>query len=172
LNAGVRTLKQGMQQLGAQLQIDIGFMFKQQGAFENGIDGLRPTDPLMASYLQHSRVWSERLVKARNDVEHDGWMLPRVKYSESPTGVKAAEPEIAGQPVTQFVEFMLDRLCCFVEEFTAHCLQRLLPAEVTFTEIPLVERLTEAPERFTVTLVAGGRRRWNIAYHTSPFEET
>jgi hypothetical protein len=95
-----------------------------------------------------------------------------VNYTQTGTSITALEPEISNQPVTEFVKFMLDRLCCFVEEFTAHCLQRQMPAEITISEIPLATRLAEAPERFTLTLGAGGLARWNIAYHASLFEET
>ena len=55
-----------------------------------------------------------RLVESRNAIEHTGWTLARVKYAHTGTGVTAAEPEISGQPVTEFVKFVLDRLCCYV----------------------------------------------------------
>jgi hypothetical protein len=57
LNGGVRVLKQGMQTLAAELQVDIAFMFKKQAAFETGIEAQRRNDPLMADYLQQSRLW-------------------------------------------------------------------------------------------------------------------
>ena len=121
LNSAVRALKQGMQDLGSELQVSIGFLFKQQGAFETGISALQATDPLLGEYLRHTRTWSERLVESRNAIEHQGWTLPHLKYAHTGTGITATEPEVSGQPVTEFVKFVLDRLCCFVEEFTAHC---------------------------------------------------
>lgn len=172
LNAAVRALKQGMQNLAAELKVDIGFMFRQQEAFDRGIAALHATDPALAVYLRQTRAWSERLVQSRNDVEHNGWMLPHVNYDNTGKEITPVEPEISGQPVTQFVKFMLDRLCCFVEEFTAHCLQMRMPPQITITEIPLANRLKEAPERFGLTLGVGGLPRWTIAYHVSSFEET
>ena len=172
LNAAVRAIKQGMQGLGSELKVNIGFMFKRQGAFDAGIAALQATDSLLAEYLRQTRTWSERVVEIRNDVEHKGWTLPRVNYAQAGGGITAAEPEISGETVTQFVKYMIDRLCCFVEEFTAHCLQRHMPAEFTITEIPPANRLTEAPERFRVTLTCGGRPAWQIAFHSSSFEET
>jgi len=47
---------------------------------------------------------------------------------------------------------MVDRLACFIEEVTAHCLQRRMPQDITITQIPLSQRAVEAPERFQVTL--------------------
>jgi hypothetical protein len=44
--------------------------------------------------------------------------------------------------------------------------------EVGIAELPLAERLKEAPERFRVTLETGGLPRWNMAYYASSFEET
>jgi len=38
--------------------------------------------------------------------------------------VKANEPTVAGKPVSEFVNFTFDRLCCFVEELSSHCLRR------------------------------------------------
>jgi len=172
LNAAIRALKQGMQDLGKELGVNIGFMFKQQASFEAGITALQMTDPLLAEYLRQTRNWSEPLVEARNAIEHKGWTLPRVIYSQSGASIVATAPDISGQPFTSFIGFMLDRLCCFVEEFTAHCLQQRMPQEITITELPIAERLREVPERFRLTLGSGGLRRWNILYHPSRFEDT
>jgi len=129
-------------------------------------------DPLLAEYLRQTRTWSERLLKSRNAIEHEGWMLPRVTYSHTVGGTKAAEPSISDQPISEFVKFILDRLSCFVEEFIAHCLQRRMPAGITITEIALSQRLAEAPERFKVTLASGGLPAWQIVFHSSLFKET
>lgn len=171
LNAAVRGLKQGMQNLTAELGVDIGFMFKKQRAFENGLTAIKQGNPLLADYLERSRVWSERLINSRNDLEHNGWTLPRVTYNPAGPNVSAVEPEIAGQLVTEFVKAMLDRVCCFVEDVSAHCLQQKMPSAITITEIKLAERRSEAPERFALTLAVGGVPRWNIAYHSSSFDE-
>jgi len=171
MNAAVRVLKQGMQNLTAELGVNIGFMFKKHSAFEKGIAAVKQNDPLLAEYLEKSRVWSERLVNSRNDLEHNGWILPRVTYSSAGSHVAAMEPNIAGQRVTEFVQSMLDRLCCFVEDVSAHCLQQRMPPFITIRELQPRERRPEAPERFMLTLATGGLQRWNIAYHLSSFEE-
>ena len=173
LNTAVRALKQGMQGVAAELGVQIGFLFEKQAAFANGLAALEVADPALAAYLGQTRTWSHRLVEeCRNALEHKGWTLPRVTYPLSGTSIEAAEPPVAGQPVSQFVTFMLDRLLCFVEEVTVHCLQKRLPVEFTITEILLTHRLAEVPQRFTLTLASGGRPAWQIAYHSSTFEET
>ena len=69
-----------------------------------------------------------RLVESRNAIEHTGWTLARVKYAHTGTGVTAAEPEISGQPVTEFVKFVLDRLCCYVWPATDNRVYESTPA--------------------------------------------
>jgi hypothetical protein len=173
LNAAVRAVKQGMQEVGAELGVDIGFLFKKQGAFDAGVAAMEATDSPLAAYLRLSRSsWSELLVERRNAVEHEGWVLPNARYRQTIDGVQATEPEIDGRPASAYVASILDRVTCFVEEFTAHCLQRRLAPEITITEIGRADRVEEMPERFSVTLANGGLPRWAIAYHTSPFEET
>ena len=161
-----------MQDLATGLQVNIGFMFKQQAAFDTGIAAIQTSDPLLAEYLRHTRAWSERLIESRNAIEHKGWTLPRIEYTHTGNIVAATEPMISGQPVTEFVRLMLDRLCCFVEEFTAHAFQRRMPTQITITELPPSMRPAEAPERFRVTFTARGLPEWRLAYHAASFENT
>jgi hypothetical protein len=172
LNAATRALKTGMQNLGKSLKVDIGFLFRKPHSFEKGIAGLENTQPDLAEYLRHTRPWSEPLLESRNDLEHEPRVLSRITYVPIGAGVAANEPMIAGMPVTEFVGHSFDRLICFVEDFAAHCLKRQLPSGITITELALADRLVEAPERFRVTLASGGLRPWQIAFHTSRFDET
>lgn len=172
LNSAVRALKQGMQEVTKNLEYDIGFLFKRQNAFENGITKLGKDDPYLATYLREARQWSERLIGSRNAIEHDGWILPRIKYTEISGVIRADEPEISGQKVSDFVMFITDRLICFIEEVTAHCLKANMPAGFSVKEIPLPQRESEIPLRFQLTLIAGELDIWNITYTRSSFEET
>jgi hypothetical protein len=172
LNSAVRALKQGMQEVTKALHFNMGFLFQKQNSFEKGLTVLEESDPHMAAYLRETRKWSERLINSRNAIEHEGWMLPNMKYMEVSGVIRAEEPEISGQKVSEFVEFIMNRLSCFVEEVTAHCLQAQMPAGISVTEIPLSQRETDMPVRFQVTLINGGMPIWNIDYHQSSFEKT
>jgi hypothetical protein len=97
--------------------------------------------------------------------------LPDVVYSHGGSGVLPNEPTIEGQPLTAFVALIFDRLSCFVEEVTAHLLQKRLIEGITITEVPLAQRHQDMPERFRVTLTHGGLPPWNITFHASSFEE-
>jgi hypothetical protein len=169
--SAARAFKEGMKNLGRKMGKEISFMFQKQTAYERGLLALQATDPGLADYLRETRTsWSQRLINTRNAIDHEGWSLPRIEYRPYNAQVEARQPLIDGQPTVEFVEFMLDRLGCFVEEFTAHCLQFRMPLGVTITEVPFAERLAESPERFRLTLRQGGLVEWKIRYHAATFD--
>jgi hypothetical protein len=170
LNAATRCLKTGMQNIALELGANIGFLFQQKDSFEKGVASLQTTDPDLAAYLQHTRAWSEPMLKSRIDLEHGTWVLPRTGYAVDNGSVKTNEPTVAGKPVSEFVDFTFDRLCCLVEEVLSHCLRRRMPGGITLTEIPLAKRVAEVPERFRITIENSGQPSWRIAYHLSRFE--
>ena len=172
LIATTRSFKDRMQRVSSAVGFEIGFLYKKQAAFERGIAELALRDAELAAYLREARVWGDTLIHARNELEHNGWRLPRIAYAENAGIVTASEPLIEGLPVTTFVAYMTDRLMCFVEEVTVHCIQRCLPPALSITEIPLPVRSPTMPKRFQATLSAGGMPVWLIAYHASTFEAT
>lgn len=170
LNASVRALKEGAQRLTKHLNLDIGFLFMKQTAFEARVTALKSSDPELAAYLRQVRHWSEPLVQSRIALEHGSWTLPKVMYTPNGPGVDAGEPTIAGQPMTDFVRRTFDRVTCFAEEITAHSVQRNLPVNMTLTEIPVSKRTSEAPTRFLVTSTLGGLPPWRLTFRSDTFE--
>jgi hypothetical protein len=169
--SGARAFKEGMRTFGREMGKDIGFLFQKQATYERSLQVLQASDPALADYLRETRAsWSERLIKTRNAIDHDGWALPRIEYHASNGKVEAKQPLVDGQTTLEFVEFILDRLSCFVEDFTAHCLQCRMPQGVTIAELPLADRPAESPERFRLTLRRGGLPEWKILYRTSTFD--
>lgn len=170
LNAGVRLLKQNTQALAVELGAGLGFLFMKQNAFVAGLTELAKTDYVLADYLSEARAdWTERLVLARNAIEHESWSLPRVTYDASPALVRPREPVVAGSPVTRFADEMCDRLCCFVEDVICHLLRNRFPDAFDLTEIPVAERDPVNPQRFKVTLTRGGRTPWTPVYTKTSF---
>jgi hypothetical protein len=98
-------------------------------------------------------------------------MLPIITYSRTSDGIRAIEPEISGRPVTEFVEYMIDRLCLFVEEMTAYALKIQMPTGTSLTEVSVSDRKADCPERFQVTFIDGGLPIWTIRYKNNKFEE-
>ncbi|MGB2986047.1 MAG: hypothetical protein WBE26_09200, partial [Phycisphaerae bacterium] len=171
VNSAVRALKGGMQAVAKELGKDIGFLFQREQAFETGTNVLKGNDPKLAAYIVETRKWSERLMSCRNAMEHEGWALPKVTYSQVGGAIRAEEPEIQGQRVTDFVSFVLDRLVCFVEDVTVHCLASRMPDGIAVTETPVTQREAEIPLRFQLTLREGGMPNWMLAYHSDSFEQ-
>jgi len=60
-------------------------------------------------------------------------VLPKVRYETQGNTVRAVEPLVDGQPVTEFVTHTADRLYCFVEDMIAHALQAQMPAGISIT---------------------------------------
>jgi hypothetical protein len=116
LNTAVRTIKHSLQLLASDLGVQIGFLFQKEAAFEAGIAKTRAFNPMLADYLLATRQWSEPLVLMRNDLEHGKIPAPKVSYTLDNMPVKAEEPVLNGQRITEFTNGVLDRICCFVEE--------------------------------------------------------
>jgi hypothetical protein len=172
LSGVTRSFKDRMQRVTKALGAEIGFLYQKSDAFERGVAAFAQIDGPLAAYLREARRWGDALIGARNGLEHHDWQLPRISYVVSAGAIVASEPTIDGQPVTSFVNHMTDRLLCFVEDVTVHCIQRRLPAGLSITEIPLTRRTAEMPMRFQPTLTSGGMPIWKIRYHQSTFDAT
>jgi hypothetical protein len=170
LNASVRAIKEGAQRLAKHLNLDIGFLFMKQTTFDGKVAALAISNPELAAYLRQSRQWSESLIQSRIALEHGSWTLPKITYTPTSIGVDVGEPMIAGQPMTDFVKSMFDRVTCFAEEITAYSIQRNLPANLTLTEISIAKRTSEAPGRFLVTSTQGGLPPWRLVFRSDTFE--
>ncbi|MEZ2145364.1 hypothetical protein AAE026_24200 [Bradyrhizobium sp. DN5] len=83
INTSVPSIKTGLQNPGNFLGADIGFLFKKKVAFDGGLERLQNSDPLVASYLEEVRKWTEPLIGVRNDLEHDLWIVPRIVYTNN-----------------------------------------------------------------------------------------
>lgn len=170
LSSATRSFKDRMQRLTTTLGVDIGFLYQKPEKFERGIAAFAPSDGPLAAYLRQARQWGDELVQTRNNLDHGGWQLPRISYTVNGSVVTVVEPLIESQPVTLFVAHKADRLLCFVEDVTVHCIQRRLPSGLSITEIPLPKRSTTMPLRFQPTPVRGGMPLWQIDYQASAFE--
>jgi hypothetical protein len=171
LNTAVRTIKHSLQVIAKDLGVDFGFLFQKESTFQAGITNMRASDPMLADYLLATRQWSEPLVLTRNNLEHGTILSPSVNYRLDSFPVRAEEPRFEGQPVTEFTDVVVDRVCCFVEEITVFCLRKQLPRGFEITEVPLAERDPSIPGRFHVTVTPGGRQPWALRAHTRRFTE-
>lgn len=169
--SAARILKNGMQALAKFFNINIGFLFQKDNAFLQGIEKFEAFKPDLAHYIREARKWSDRLNQTRNNIDHPLWQLPNVEYLNNSNSIQVEEPQVSGQPVTEFVKFIFDRLICFIEDVTMYCIQAKLPKGISLTEIPLSQRKSEMPLRFRLILTTGITPVWNINYNQNSFEE-
>ena len=98
-------------------------------------------------------------------MEHNFWSVPRVQYRIERGIVEVLEPEVMGKSVSDFVMFITDRMLCFVEDICVHGIQNRMTDSISVTEVPLIRRPAERPERFTICTTGGGMPLWKIVYH-------
>ena len=140
LNSAGRALK-NVQDVMRLIGLNIAFLYQMPASFQRGLAKISQTNLDLAAYLDETRAkWSERLTKARNALEHQGWALPRVMYQDSQGVLTMVEPTVDGEAVSSFADTILERLSCFVEEVVVHGLQRQMLEGISLTELPVAQR--------------------------------
>jgi hypothetical protein len=172
LNSSNRLMLTGMKEVAKALQLDIVFFFRKESTFLNGVAALDATDPDLAKYCREARIWADMLNTLRNEMEHNFWSVPKAQYRIERGSVEVLEPEVLGRSVSDFVKLITDRMLCFIEDICVHGIQKRMPGSISVTEVPLIQRPTERPERFTICTAGGGMPLWKIVYHESKFDET
>lgn len=142
-----------LQEVLSYLDLDIGFLFQKQQKFTEGLERLHAAgETELADYLDSTRRgWFETLLERRNALEHKGWRLPDVRYVEQPGGaLLVIEPEVDGQPLTQFVARMLEHLLALVEDMLAYAVQAGIADVGGLIDIPKDERGTRKRQEISV----------------------
>ncbi|MBN1271125.1 MAG: hypothetical protein JXB26_02545 [Candidatus Aminicenantes bacterium] len=173
LNSAVRAAK-SLQKVTAHLGLDIGGFFANDANFERRMTVLASAghEPLVEYFRLARQDWSQGLIDRRNALEHEGWVLPDVKYPPTPEGgVSMIEPPVDGVPVSQWVAAMCRHVLAFVENTLAYTFQTMLSRGVAIVEIPKSRRDPSYPQRFRVTLRAvEGVAPWTPQYEPQGFE--
>ncbi len=173
LNAAVRAIKL-LQPAAACLGTDIGGFFVNDTNHENRMRQLEAAGRLpLAKYLRRCRAeWSERLVKRRNSLEHEGWVLGSVKYVPSADRtVTMTEPMIDSVGASDWVTGQLSHVVAFVEEIMADAFAHALPDEHALVEIPAMDRDPTKPRRFRPGFPAlENVNRWKLRYESAGFK--
>lgn len=169
LIASTRTIKTALQKLAAHLGRDIGFLFKADNAFRDGVTRLAVSDPELAAYIASARTWTEPLIAARNDLEHALGTTVRIEYAIDQHSVSVVEPKLFGLPLIDSTKLTVERLLCFVEETLAHCLSIRFPAGIGLHEIPLASRDPAFARRYRLTVRPGGLPLWRLPARIGEF---
>jgi hypothetical protein len=152
--------------------LDIHCLFARQFNFEKGIKDLKTAGHAkLANFLIETRnKWSEPIKLRRNELEHAGWTLQDCSYKiTSNRAVELIEPEIDGEPISAYVQRMLNRIISFVENSIVYSIQSFLPNFIIIVEIPHSERDPDRPLRFRVSLRGANEREWEIVYSETDF---
>jgi hypothetical protein len=152
--------------------IDIGCLFTKQHNFEKGIGAIRTAGHnKLADFLIETRTkWSETLIKRRDELEHNGWTLPNCNYKIAANNtVDLIEPEVDGEPISAYIQRMLNRITSFVENCIIYSIQSSLPNFIVVVEIPRSERDADKPMRFRVSLRGSNEKEWEIIYSETDF---
>jgi len=159
------------QKLTKLLGIDIGFLFQKEVNYTNALAALEASDPILAAYLRECRKWLEPLRLFRDEIEHENYVWPRIKYDRAVDGqITAREPRLLGLPLSTAAPEIENRLNRFVEEVLVWCIAKSLPSPMIVTEIPRAARDPNKVERFRVTL-EGSAPAWELAFSTAAFED-
>jgi hypothetical protein len=152
--------------------VDIHCLFAKQLNFEKGIENLKTVGHAkLADFLIETRnKWSEPLKIRRNELEHAGWTLQDCSYNITANrAVELIEPEVDGEPISAYVQRMLNRIISFVENSIVYSIQSFLPNFIIIVEIPNSERDPDRPLRFRGSLRGTNEREWEIVYSEIDF---
>jgi hypothetical protein len=168
---GVIALK-GAQEITEMFGVNIGGLFQKQPQFERAMGELDTVGhSALAAYLRETRrVWSERFIQQRSELEHQGWTLPPVKYIQSgSTSVEIREPTICDLPVSEFAKLNTRRLFSFVENIVICAFKTSFSGPMTIVEIPPDKRDPNIPRRFRVYVKGHDKPEWFPKYNDGDF---
>lgn len=129
-------------------RLDIGFLFKKDREFKNGIAKVKEAH--LAKYLSEVRTtWLSELNELRRLHEHKGWSLDEIKYKRTgPTKVVVILPIINGLPIDKFVCHNANHVLLFIENMMAYAMQQSCKYPIFIVEIPKEQRDSKNPQRF------------------------
>lgn len=168
---GVSAVK-GVQNVLGLFKVDIGCLFQKQDQFYVGINDLYTSGRhFLASYLKQARgFWIEKLITRRNEMEHQGWVIPEFTYKQlGPDKIEAIEPMIDGLSVSDYSIIMLNRICGFIENILGHGIKQKIDQHETIVEIPSMGRNPAAPARFQILPRSEVIMEWDIRYSEDDF---
>ena len=153
IDQSIVATKSGLQNiLRDPLGLDIGFFFKQDKAFLDGVSKLIALgEEDLANYLEEVRQeWHSDLQDLRSKHEHKGWTLGSIKYHlDERKGMLLVLPDLCGLPVDSFVLRTTNQILQFIENMMVYALQRfssMLP--IYIVEVPKNNQNPENPIRF------------------------
>ena len=149
----------------------LSFLYQKDPTFLKGLEELRQSDSTLADYIKEVRNWSYQLTEVRNNLEHHEWQLDDVVYSNNSGKIEVIFPTILSRSIEEFIDLIIDRLSSLIEDVVVYSLQNKMSEQISFLEIPLIERDKAMPVRFRVGLIIDGIKKWRISYNQIKFSD-
>lgn len=168
-------LKSGLQNFLIEVfNLNIGYIFQKETLFKNGLSSLREgNENSLIDYLSLIRTkWLYSFVSLRNDIEHNGYKIPLIKYTiQYNNAIKPEYPNILDMSIERFVREYHNHVCLCVEDLLAYAFTRNLNLPVYLYEIPYISRNPSNCERFSIEPIGlSDKAVWGIKYsETSDF---
>ena len=129
----------------------------------------------LEGYLRDARsAWAETFRAQRVAFEHEGWTLPKVRYSvNADRTIELHEPVITSLPVSRFAPLSVARLLAFVETLIVYAMKTAICATfgsfATIVEIPADQRDSTNPMRFRYLPPNSTYPEWTRRYRDDDF---
>ena len=144
--------------------VDIGFLFKPDANYTRGLTDMRLSNVELGDYVDAVRQqFAHPLALLRNDIEHNGWNMPWMRYRMHEGQFQPGETEIQGLSFTNYVSHVVNGTIRFVEDMTVYALKTILAAPRVIIELPELQRASGNPKRFAFA-VQGDYRTWRFSW--------
>lgn len=160
------------QEITKMFNVDIGCLFTKEINFKKGISRLKENGHnSLAEYLQRVRnLWSEGFIRTRVSLEHEGWVLPEVRYELGHNRkIILIEPKIDNIPLSNYSKIMVNRIISFIENVIVYTFKCCLHSPFIIVEIPETKRDPKDVKRFRITIKQLGLEEWALKYSESDF---
>lgn len=137
---------------------NIGFLFAEEKKFHKGLKDfvLKEDDERFESLnnfvVNHKIAWYSSFRELRRQIEHEGWSLPRLRYSlDENQKVQIHLPILFNQSLDNLLNTCWENMTLFCEEVIVFLLSLKLRDDMVIVYIPEKERNQNIPVRYIVS---------------------
>lgn len=133
-------------------QINTEYLADREQRFAKGCERNEAKHPELVEYLRKLRPAVLDIEEQFRKLRVEGWNLPSVKYAFNNGVVSIIEPQIEGEPISEYAERVFSILARTIEELITYGFQRSLTGSISIVEIPPARRDSLNAQRFKRTL--------------------
>lgn len=146
-----------LERLGKFLGYDISFFFENNSKFEDGGKKFVESNPtgmhqfIIDMVSNDRREWYSDYVKIRNQIEHEGFCVPKIVYSMSKNKhIEAVFPRFSNIDILTYLDVTWNNLFAYFEDIMVFIMTLALPKELVIMNIPEKSRDPEKPIKYKV----------------------